>query len=66
MYKSIPFIFIIKFLLFLGKNSLEKLIFYLIISFQEFYGYTKYLSLTFFSLSFLPMYKSRAIFWTDF
>ena len=56
----------IKLFLFLGKNFLEKIILYLRLSFQVRYGYTKNLSWTFFYLSFLPMYKSRAISWTDF
>ena len=41
-----------KFFLLLGKNFLEKLIFYLRIFFQVHYGYTKNLSWTCFGLSF--------------
>ena len=54
--------------LFLGKNFLEKLIFYLRISFQVRYAYTKNFSWTFFYLGFWPMYvyKSGAIFWPNF
>ena len=55
-----------KFFLFLGKSFLEKLIFYLRIFFQVCYGYTKKICPElFFDLSFWPMYKSRAIFWTE-
>ena len=74
MYKSIPWLYKLtpildpknKFFLFLEKNFLEKLIFYLRIFFQVHYGYTKNLPWTFFYLSFWPVYKSRVIFWTDF
>ena len=55
-----------KFFLFLGKNFLEKLIFYLRIFFQVCYGYTKNYSWTFFYLSFWPMCKLRETFWTHF
>ena len=75
VYKSIPCIPVSwlpifepknKLFLFLGKNFLEKLIFYLQFFFQKPHGYTKNLSWTFFDLSFWPMYKLLAIFWTDF
>ena len=55
-----------KFFLFLGKDAFEKLIFYLRIFFQVHYDYMRNLSWTFFDLSFLPMYKPRAIFLTNF
>ena len=55
-----------EFFLFLGNNFLEKLTFYLKIFSQVPYGYTKKIVLNFFYLSFWPMYKSRAIFGTDF
>ena len=51
-----------KFFLFLGKNFLEKLIFYLRIFFQVHYGYTKNLSWTFFITVCEPCVSQGGIF----